>query len=123
MERLLRYAVNRYVGGPNRSWLYTSAAVLAYRFVRSTMTRKEIVEIGGVGRGQKIVIEHLPVTHAEQIKEGKRVRKAEKRQLKVDKRQARVEKRARRSERRARRTEKRQVRAARRAEKRSAKAA
>lgn len=127
MERLLRYAVNRYIGGPNRSWLYTSIAVLGYRFIRSTMTRKEIVEIGGVGRGQKLVIEHLPVTHAEQIKEEKKARKVERRQLKVEKRQLKTEKKVRRRERRAVRAEKRRVRsttrAAKRTEKQAAKAA
>ena len=90
MERLIRWGVGRYLRGPGRTWLFPSLAVLGYRAVRSMVGRKEIVDIGDIEKGQRIEIEHLDVTHREQLK-------AEK----AAKREAR---KARRATRRARRS-------------------
>ena len=94
MERLIRYGVRRFIGGPGRSWVVTSLAVLAFRFVRSTVGRREVVDVGGVARGQKIVIEHLAITHGEQLREEKQLKRAGKRTRKASRRAAKADKRA-----------------------------
>ncbi|MEM8923774.1 MAG: hypothetical protein AAGD35_09730 [Actinomycetota bacterium] len=112
IERLIVLAVRRYVGGPARSWVFSAAAVLGYRFVRSRTGRREIVDIGGVGRGRKIVIEHVPETHATQLKAERTVKRAAKADHRQAKRQARAERRDRRRARRAARSERRAARSA-----------
>ncbi len=68
MERLIAFAVRRYLGGPGRSWLFTGLAVLGYRKIRASAGRRELIDIGKIPEGQKIVIEHLSETHADQLK-------------------------------------------------------
>lgn len=107
IERLIVLAVRRYVGGPARSWVFSAVAVLGYRFVRGRMGRREIVEIGGVGKGRKIVIEHVPETHATQLKTERKVKRAAKADHRRARRRARVERRDRRKARRTARSERR----------------
>ena len=96
MERFIAWSVRRFVAGPARSWVFTSIAVLGYRFVRSATGRKEIVDVGNVGKGQKIIIEQLPVTHREQLKEEKLARRVAKRERRDARKDRRAERRARR---------------------------
>lgn len=100
MERFILWGVRRYIGGPGRSWLFTTLAVFGYRVVRSTMGRKELVDVGGIGKGQRIVIEHLPVTHGEQLKEEKDERRSAKKAKRSARRSTRSVKRVARRERR-----------------------
>jgi hypothetical protein len=76
MERLIAFAVRRYLGGPDRAWLFSGLALLGYRGIRSVTGRRELIDVGKVGKGQKIVIDHLGETHASQIRAGKRQRRA-----------------------------------------------
>lgn len=110
MERLIQWGVRRYVGGPGRSWLFTTVAVLGYRAVRSTTGRREIIDIGSVGKGQKIVIEHLPVTHRQQLKDAKVAKRSAKKEKRATKKENRVERKAERSLSRRRRREERSAR-------------
>ncbi|MCP3988694.1 MAG: hypothetical protein GY724_06460 [Actinomycetia bacterium] len=75
MERLITFVVRRYFGGPGRSWLFTGLAVLGYRRIRATTGRRELIDVGKIPEGQKIVIEHLSETHAHQLKAEKRARR------------------------------------------------
>ncbi len=75
MERLITFVVRRYFGGPGRSWLLTGIAVLGYRRIRSVTGRRELVDIGKIPKGQRIVIEHLPQTHADQLKADRQARR------------------------------------------------
>ena len=73
--RLFRLALNAYTRSPARSWLITSVATVLYRMVRSTVGRREVIDVSSIKPGEMIIIEHLPVTHKEQIKEEKRRRR------------------------------------------------
>lgn len=90
MERLIQWVVRRYVGGPGRSWVYTTLAIFGFRAVRRTFGRKELIDVGPVGKGDKIIIEQLSVTHKQQL----RAEKAARREAKKAKRVARRERRA-----------------------------
>jgi len=87
MTRLISFLVRRYLGGPGRSWLFSSLALLGYRSVRSLVGRREVIDVGSIGKGSKIVIEHLPISHKSQIKAAKQERKAERRQRRAAKAQ------------------------------------
>jgi hypothetical protein len=82
LRRLLLWGVRSYVGGPARSWVFTSAAMLLFRLVRSTTGRREIVDLSSVKPGQKIVIEHLPISHRRQIRDFRRAKRADRRAAK-----------------------------------------
>lgn len=76
MERLITFAVRRYLGGSGRSWLFAGLALMGYRGLRSVTGRRELIDVGKIDKGQKIVIEHLGETHASQIKAVRRERRA-----------------------------------------------
>ncbi|MEM7271613.1 MAG: hypothetical protein AAF547_00910 [Actinomycetota bacterium] len=78
-RRLVIWAVRSYIGGPARSWIFTSAAVLALRLVRSTTGRQELVDLSSVKPGQTLIIEHLPISHRRQIRDLRQERKAQRR--------------------------------------------
>lgn len=73
--RLTQLVLNRYVKSPGRSWLITTALTLLYRMVRSTTGRRELVDVSSIKPGEMIIIEHLPVTHKEQMKAEKKARR------------------------------------------------
>lgn len=123
IERLIRWGVPRYLGGPSRSWLFTSLALAGYRLAKRGTGRRQIVDVGPVGTGKKIVIEHVPETHAHQIKGEKRARRAAKRENRRAKKVRRGERRDERRTARAARQARRSERRARRAERKAAKAA
>ena len=75
LQRLLLWGVRAYIRGPARSWLYTSAALWALRFVRRATGRRPVVETLAVAPGQTVLIEHLEISHKRQIKELKRSRR------------------------------------------------
>lgn len=78
-RRLLVWGLRSYVGGPAKSWIFTSAALGLLRLVRSTTGRREIVDLSSVKPGQKIVIEHLPISHRRQMRDFRRTKRAERR--------------------------------------------
>lgn len=77
-NRLFRLAVASYARSPTRSWLITTVATVLYRMVRKTVGRREVIDVSSIKPGEMIIIEHLPVTHKEQIKEQKRRRRRRK---------------------------------------------
>lgn len=76
--RLLLWAVRSYFGGPAKSWVLTSVAMLVFRAAKSVVGRRELIDLSSVKPGDTLMIEHLPISHKRQIKE-----------IKKDKRQAR----------------------------------
>lgn len=104
IRRLVYWGISRYSGGPGRAWVYTSIAELGLRASRRLRGRHPVRDTSKVKRGQMVVIEHLGVSHAEQIRSIKRDRRAAKRAARTARREARAAARvARRAERRARR--------------------
>ncbi len=123
IERLIRWGVPRYLGGPSRSWVFTSVALLGYRLAKRSTGRREIIDIGSVGKGKQIVIDHVPDSHAKQLKGEKKAKKAAKRDKRAARKVRRVERRARRRVSRDERQVARAERKAGRVERRAAKAA
>lgn len=77
-RRLLTFAVRSYVRGPARSWIFTSGAMLLWRAVTRAGGKKEIIDLSRTKPGDRYVIEHLDITHKQQIKDLKRSRRADK---------------------------------------------
>lgn len=75
IRTLLMWGVRSYVRGPAKSWLITSAAVLGLRFAQSAMNRVAMVEKTTIKPGDRFIIEHLEITHAEQITQHRRARR------------------------------------------------
>ncbi|MDH4276681.1 MAG: hypothetical protein OEW83_01220 [Acidimicrobiia bacterium] len=73
--RLFQLALRAYTRSPSRSWLITMVATVLYRMVHKTVGRREVIDVSSIKPGETIIIEHLPVTHKEQIKEEKRRRR------------------------------------------------
>ena len=93
MERFISWGVRRYIGGPGRSWVFATVALLGYRLVRSVVGRRPVSHVAPVAKGEKVVIEHLPVTHGEQIKAERSQARAEKAERRLARKQARASKR------------------------------
>jgi hypothetical protein len=91
VERLVLWAANRYVGGPARSWIYASVAIVVLRWMRSKLGRQRVVELRPLRVGERIVIEQLPISHQRQIKEQKSERRTERRAARRAARSARRE--------------------------------
>ncbi len=68
LQRLLTLGIQRAIGGPAKSWIFTSGAMALWRFVSSQTGRREIIDLSNTKPGDKILIEHLPITHKEQMK-------------------------------------------------------
>ncbi|MDH3681283.1 MAG: hypothetical protein OEV40_15190 [Acidimicrobiia bacterium] len=100
IQRVLLWAVGRYLGGPASSGLYTSTLALTLRALKSVSGRREVVDTSKIKRGQTIVIEHLSVSHAHQIREIKAEKKAAKQAKRAEAAEAKA---ARRRARRRRR--------------------
>lgn len=83
-KRLALRAIRSYIGGPAKSWVFTSAAMLAFRLVKSVTGRRELIDLSTVKPGETLLIEHLPISHKKQMKEMKR----SKRQARKDRRKA-----------------------------------
>lgn len=87
-RRLLIWAVRAYIGGPAKSWVFTSGALLAVRLVRSTTGRRELIDLSSIKPGETMMIEHLPISHKKQIKEIKQSKRQARRSAKLERRQA-----------------------------------
>lgn len=81
-RRLLIWAVRSYIGGPAKSWVFTSGALMAVRFVRSVTGRRELIDLSSVKPGDSLTIEHLPISHKRQIKEIKQSKRQERKAAK-----------------------------------------
>ena len=77
-RRILSLAVRSYVRGPARSWVFTSGAMLLLRSVRRVTQKSQVIDLSRSKPGDRFVIEHLDITHKQQIKDQKRTRKADK---------------------------------------------
>ena len=85
LTRLVKLAIRKGIGGPARSWIFTSGFMALFRFARGKTGRRETLDLSATKPGDKIVIEHLGVTHKQQIKQFKGESKAVKRGAKADK--------------------------------------
>lgn len=74
-RRLFQLAIGAYTRSPARSWLITTMATVLYRMVQRTVGRREVIDVSSIKPGEMVIIEHLPVTHKQQIKEEKRRRR------------------------------------------------
>ena len=88
LTKLFKFAVRKGIGGPARSWIFTSGFMTLLRFAKGKTGRRETLDLSATKPGDKIVIEHLDITHKQQIKQIKGEKKAEKRSAKVDKARA-----------------------------------
>lgn len=105
IQRLALAALRRYIGGPARSWVFTSLAVLGMRAARSVLGRREVVDVTKVKRGQLVVIEHLDISHKAQMREMKAERKADRAATKAGKRAAKQQKAADKADKAAKRAQ------------------
>lgn len=78
-RRLLIWGLRSYIGGPAKSWVFTSAALVLMRVVKSASGRRELVDLASIKPGDTVVIEHLPISHKRQIKEMKKEKRAQRR--------------------------------------------
>ncbi len=79
LQRLFHLALSRYLRSPARSWIITSVVAVLVRLVRRTVGRREVIDVSSIKPGEMIIIEHLPVTHKQQIKEEKRSKRRRRR--------------------------------------------
>ncbi len=89
-SRLALRGLQSYIGGPARSWVFVGAFQLLLRYVSNQSGKREVIDLSGSAPGDKIVIEHLDITHGEQIKQIKKQKKADKRQAKIDGKAAQI---------------------------------
>ena len=78
-SRLFQLGLRAYTRSATRSWLITAVVTMLYRLAQKTMGRREVIDVSSIKPGEMIIIEHLPVTHKEQIKEEKRKRRLRRR--------------------------------------------
>lgn len=88
-RKLLTWGVRGFIAGPGKSWVYTSGALMVLRALQSKTAKSDVVDVSRSKPGDMILIEHLDITHAEQIKEAKTEKKASKRAARDAKRLAR----------------------------------
>ncbi len=119
LKRLITFGIQRSVNGPAKSWVFTSGAMLLMRLVSAQTGRREMIDLSNTKPGDKILIEHLPITHKQQIKEAKVAGKAEKKSVKAAKK---ADKSANKNAKAVRKAGKAEARALRRVAKKRAKA-
>lgn len=87
-RRLLTWGLRSYIGGPAKSWIFTSAAMLLMRLVRSNTGRRELVDLSSTKPGDTILIEHLPISHKKQIKSMKKEKRETRRASRAARKQS-----------------------------------
>ena len=75
LRRLLIWAVRSSLGGPSKSWVFTSVALLVLRVVKSVTGRRELVDVSKIKKGDTLYIEQLPISHKRQMKEMKQAKR------------------------------------------------
>lgn len=93
LSRIVKLAVRSFVNGPAKSWIFTSGALGVLRLVRKQTGRREVLDLSRTKPGDKIIIEHLPITHKEQIHNFKVAKKADKQAAKAATKKAKRERR------------------------------
>lgn len=88
-RKFLVWGVRLSVARPGTPWLFSSGALVAMSMLKSITTKAEVIDLSKTKPGDKIIIEHLDVTHAQQLKQEKAAKKADKRATKEAKRLAR----------------------------------
>lgn len=88
LSKLVKLAISKGIGGPARSWVFTSGFMALFRFAKGKTGRRETLDLSATKPGDKIVIEHLDITHKQQIKQFKGEKKVDKRNAKADKARA-----------------------------------
>lgn len=78
-RRLLLWAVRSFVGAGSNSWVYTSATLLGLRMADSVRGRRAVVERLSIPPGHVVVVDHLRISHKQQIKDMKRAKRQAKR--------------------------------------------
>lgn len=78
LTRLFKFAVARGIGGPGRSWVYASGFMTLLRFAIRATGRRGVSERLSTKPGDTIVIEHLEITHKQQMKQIRAQKKADK---------------------------------------------
>jgi len=89
IQRLAQLGLNYYMKSPGRSWVITTVATVLLRMVRSTVGRRELIDISSIKPGEMIIIEHLAVSHEQQIKDEKKSKRQARRDSLRKKRRAR----------------------------------
>ncbi len=77
MSGLIKFLF-RYLGSNASRWVLTTVGALLFRSVSKLFQKKELVDLSKSKPGDKFVIEHLDVTHSDQIKQTKAAKKAAK---------------------------------------------
>ena len=94
ISRLALWGFRRYMGGTSRSWVFTAAAMLGIRAIKSVTGRRELVDTGDIKPGRRVEIEHLQISHRRQIRELKSQRKTARNVAKAEKAAAKEARRA-----------------------------
>lgn len=94
LSKLINLAVRGVVRGPAKSWVFTSGAMALMKLVTNTTGRREVIDLSDTKPGDKIVIEHLSITHKEQLRDEKRAKKSAKKDKKATKKAVRAARRA-----------------------------
>lgn len=66
--KIFTYGFRKTVGGPAGSWVFTSGILLLIRWSKRMIAPTEMVELTNLKPGDRYVIEHLSITHGEQMK-------------------------------------------------------
>jgi hypothetical protein len=85
LNRLVRLLLIRYAGGPARAALYLGGLSAARRILQP----KPLVESLRVRPGERYVVEHLSISHKDQIRQFKREEKEARRARKTARKAAR----------------------------------
>lgn len=78
LKKIVTFGVQRALGGTNKSWVFSSGALLVLRAVRSVVGKRETIDLSNTKPGDKILIEHLPITHKQQMKQFKSAERSDK---------------------------------------------
>lgn len=90
LASLVRLLARQYFGGSRRGLLMASLVTIGFTRLRSVLGRREVVDMSNIKPGETIVIEHLPISHKEQIKQFKRDERRAKKAAKGDGKQQAV---------------------------------
>ena len=85
LTKIVKFAIRRGINGPARSWIFTSGFMALFRFAKGKTGRREVIDLSSTKPGDRILIEHLDITHKQQIKQIKAEKKAGTRTAKAEK--------------------------------------
>lgn len=88
LTRLAKLGIRKAINGPGRSWLFTSGFMALFRFAKNRTGRREVIDLSATKPGDKIIIEHLDITHKQQMKQMKGAKKSDKAAARTEKSRA-----------------------------------